>query len=77
MNHLFSQQQDSAIKKKEVSDELASLKFEDYTKNNDDDKDALTKIVNIIAKLYPVSISSDRNKAIQIRFFKEAVSGSD
>lgn len=77
INHLFSQWYDSATKQKEFSDKLALLILEHYKKINDGDKDALTKSVGRIAKSYPLSFPSHRNEAMQKRFLKKAVSGSD
>lgn len=64
IDHLFSQRYDSARKEEEVPDDLASVKLEEYKRETEDDKNALRKVVDRIAKLYSLSIPSDKNEAM-------------
>lgn len=77
IDNLFTQRYDSTTKQEEVSDELTALKLEDFKNEKNDDKEALSKLVDRIAKLYQLSIPSDRNEAMQKRFLQRAVSGKD
>lgn len=72
---LFTHRYDSATKQEEVSDELASLKLDDFKEEQDGEKEALSKLVATIAKLYPFSIPSTSNESMQWPFLKSAGSG--
>lgn len=67
---LFSQWYDSATKQEEVLDELVLLKLNGFKGEKDDDNEALTKLVDRIARLYPLSIPSDRKETIGKDFLK-------
>lgn len=62
IDHLFTQRFDPATKQGEVSDELTSFKLKYFKKT--DYKKVLSRLVDLIANLYLLSVLSDRNEAM-------------
>lgn len=62
------------MNQEDFSDELTSLKIDNFKRNKEDVKEALKKLIERMAKLYQLSIPSHRNEAMQKRFLKRAVS---
>lgn len=70
----FKRRYDSATKHEEVSNKFGLWQLDDYGKEGTSENEAPTKR---ITKLLALSLPSDRNKVMQKRFLKSAISGTE
>lgn len=74
---LFISRFDSVAKQEEVSDELATVRVSDFQKDDENNKDGLAKLFDIITTLIPLSLPSDLSDSMQKIFLKGTLNGTD
>lgn len=60
-----------------MSEELSTLRIEEFCKKEENENEGLVKLVDRIVKIYPLSFPTDRNEAMQKRFLKQTVSETE